>query len=357
MTAWIIRGGRTGEREQWALENGLAGGGFHEVADMTAATNREQVGALVAAGLPDAPGGRIANYTGQLWAMRELISPGDLIVMPMKTTKKVAFGVCTGGYEFDAAEPDPTRRHRIRVDWKTDDITRAAFKDDLLNTINGAMTIFAARKNNGEARLRAVLEHGSDPGAGTSTAATGHSSPPAVSTGSDETEVADVADPNPAPTIQSIRDYVRTYLVENFGTHKLTGLVAQILRMHGFVCDVSPEGPDFGVDIIAGSGPLGLDSPTLIVEVKSEQGPIGATVVRGLKGAMTSHRADQGLLVAWGGLNGPAKQELRNDRLSIRVWDSDDILDQLFAVYHRLPDAVRATLPLKQTWVLDVETD
>ena len=352
MTAWIIRGGRVGEREQWALDNGLAGGGFSEVPDLTDATAREQVHEKVEASFPGAPAGRVSNYVGQLWAMRSLISPGDLIVMPMKTTKTIAFGICSGGYEFDASDPDLNKRHRVRVDWKRHDVTRAAFKDDLLNTINGAMTIFAARKNHGEARLRAVLEHGSDPGAGTSPAR--HPSTPPASTGADEAEVSEIADPNPAPTIQSIRDYVRTYLVENFGTHKLTRLIANILRIHGFVCDVSPEGPDFGVDIIAGSGPLGLDSPTLIVEVKSEQGPIGATVVRGLKGAMTSHRADQGLLVAWGGLNGPAKQELRNDRLSIRVWDSDDVLDQLFSVYDRLPDEVRSSLPLKRAWVLDV---
>jgi restriction system protein len=131
--------------------------------------------------------------------------------------------------------------------------------------------------------------------------------------------------------------------------------VAAILRIRGFVCDVSPPGPDQGVDILAGSGPLGLDSPTLIVEVKSETVQIPAPVVRGLQGAMLSNRSDQGLLVAWGGITKDAKREIRTDRLTMRVWTADDLLDELFDVYDQLPDEYRVSIPLKRAWVLDEE--
>ena len=30
---WLIRAGKAGEREQWALKNGVSGGGFAEVDD------------------------------------------------------------------------------------------------------------------------------------------------------------------------------------------------------------------------------------------------------------------------------------------------------------------------------------
>lgn len=107
---------------------------------------------------------------------------------------------------------------------------------------------------------------------------------------------------------------------------------------------------------MAGSGPLGLDSPTLIVECKSEATPVNSKVVRGLNGAIGTTKADQGLLVAWGGLNKGGHDELRANRLKIRLWDSEDVLDHLFAVYDRLPAETRARLPLKQAWVLDEET-
>jgi len=217
------------------------------------------------------------------------------------------------------------------------------------------MTVFQAEKNQAEARLRAVLVTGVDPGVtnGQETSTPGPTTNPDMS---DDAADKAVIDPTPVPTLETIRDRVRTHLVENFGTHKLTGLIAEILKVEGYTCDVSPEGPDFGVDIIGGRGPLGLDSPTLIVEVKSEAGQIGAPIVRGLQGAMASHKADQGLLVAWAGLNKAATVAIRTDRLSIRVWDAEEVLDHLFGVYDRLPDDVRVRIPLKRAWVLDDET-
>lgn len=356
MTAWIVRAGKYGEREQWALQNGRSGGGWHEVADLTPANTKDKIRAAVDVAFPGAPLGRKANFTGQLWAVRDSIKPGDLVVMPLKTSKKIAIGVCTKGYQYLADEADLNNRHTITVDWKTTDVSRAAIKDDLLNTINGAMTIFQASKHNAETRLRKVMDTGIDHGnSGTSTGnttATVSSHPqPQPHDGAD-----DVVDPDPTPSLEAIRDRVRTFLIENFKGHRLTDLVAAILRVEGYVCDVSPPGPDQGVDIIAGRGPLGLDSPTLIVEVKSEDTPIGSTIVRGLQGAISQHRADQGLLVAWGGLNKPARAEIRTDRLVLRVWEADDIIDHLFDVYDRLPDGIRITIPLKRTWVLDEES-
>ncbi len=347
-----MRAGKVGEREDWALQNQIAGGGFHEVGDLTGAGARDAVKAAVLGAYPDAAAGRQYNFAGQLWALRGTIKPGDVVVMPLKTTKKIAIGICASGYTYRSQEGDSARRHTIGVDWKRTDISRAAVKDDLLNTINGAMTIFQASKNHAEERLRAMIKTGIDSGS----ASLPPSLPKLPADLTPDDTALEVVDPIPAPTMEVIRDRVRTFLVENFLQHKLTHLVADILRVQGYVCDVSPEGPDFGVDIIAGRGPLGLDSPTLIAECNSEAGQIGAQVIRGLQGAMASHKADQGLLVAWGGLNKPATQAIRTDRLTIAVWVDEAVLDHLFAVYDRLPDETRARLPLKRAWVLDEET-
>src|SRR4051812_4132623 len=123
MTAWIIRAGKHGEREQWALANGLAGAGFHEVPDLAPSDTKDKLRGVVDAAFATAPLGRRANFTGQLWALRDSIKPGDLIVMPMKTTKKIAIGECTTGYSFKADEPDQDSRHTIGVDWKVTDVS------------------------------------------------------------------------------------------------------------------------------------------------------------------------------------------------------------------------------------------
>lgn len=105
-SAWVIRSGRHGERDAWALANGCSGGGWHEVPDLTPYTTREQVAAAVASAFGGAGGGRIANYAGQMWALRGRIRSGDLIVLPLKTTRQIALGRATSAYHHLADETD-----------------------------------------------------------------------------------------------------------------------------------------------------------------------------------------------------------------------------------------------------------
>jgi restriction system protein len=343
MTVWGIRAGRAGEREAWCLENGYAGGGWHEIPSLVEAQSRDDVRAILDGARPEDSVAKRNNNTGQLWGLRS-VQPGDIVVMPMKTTKTLAIGRATSGYEY-LDDPDPGRRHVIRVEWTRDDVPRSAIKDDLLYTLGAFMTIFKASRNEAESRFAEVLEHGVDPGSLATTTV------PLTSKDEDDAAEQAVSYPVTVPTLETIRDRVRTHIAENFKGHQLTELVAAILRTRGFVCDVSPPGPDQGVDILAGSGPLGLDSPTLIVEVKSEAGQISAHVVRGLQGAMLSNRAEQGLLVAWGGITKDAGREIRTDRLTMRVWTADDLLDELFDVYDQLPQR-----PTTLTGPIDVRT-
>ena len=61
-----------------------------------------------------------------------------------------------------------------------------------------------------------------------------------------------------------------------------------MLETEGFRCEVLPEGPDKGVDIIASTGLLRLGSPKIVVQVKSEAGPVGAPIVQQLQGGVVS---------------------------------------------------------------------
>lgn len=67
---------------------------------------------------------------------------------------------------------------------------------------------------------------------------------------------------------------------------------------------------------------------------------------------MATYGADQGLLVAWGGITKQARDALRHQHLRIRVWESNDVVDAVLRTYDRLPDDIRSQLPLKRIWVL-----
>jgi len=323
------------------LDSGLSGGGWDQVPDLTACNSKEDIGKLVRATWPAAPEGRIGNYTGQLWALRGRVRPGDLMVMPLHTTKKVALGRVSGAYHYRAAEPEPGKRHVVDVEWIRTDLPRTAIKQDLLFTLGSAMTIFAPSKNNAVTRLEHLLVDGIDPGA----------LGPSPSPGLNASE-QDVDEPELSANIEEVAfDQITVKVSEEFTGHGLADLVAAILEAEGYRCMVSPPGPDGGVDISAGRGPLGLDSPRLLVQVKSG-GQIGAPVVSQLQGVMSTHGADQGLLVAWSGLSKQARDALKNQQLHVRVWEAAEVIDALLRTYDRLPSEIQAAVPLRRVWML-----
>lgn len=115
MSAWIVRHRRNGEHEEWALTHGRAAIGFDEIADMTPISSRIEMRQAVNVAFPADPVMRQVNFTSQLWALRGGIQPGDLVIMPMQTTRKLAIGICTFGYEYLAGEGHH-RRHSVGVD-------------------------------------------------------------------------------------------------------------------------------------------------------------------------------------------------------------------------------------------------
>ncbi|MFG2038428.1 restriction endonuclease [Dactylosporangium sp. NPDC048998] len=74
-------------------------------------------------------------------------------------------------------------------------------------------------------------------------------------------------------------------------------------------------------------------------------------MVTQLHGVMTTHGADQGLLVAWGGPTKPARSALKNQHLRVRVREAPDVVDATLRTYDRLPEAVRARPPLRRAWM------
>ena len=342
--AWTVRTGRHGERDLWALDNGLTGGGWTQIPDLTDVASREDMAALVTQVFGESEkAGAVPNYTGQLWALRARIQPGDLMVLPLKTTQQIAFGRVSGGYEYLAAEPDTSRRHVLRVDWVRTDVPRTAIKQDLLFILGSALTVFESSRNDAAWRLERILETGIDPGARTSGV------PVAVA------DADSVAAPESLGTGQQLEDFASTRILtliqEGFAGHDLARLVEAVLVADGFVCERKPPGADGGVDVLAGRGPLGLDSPRVVVQVKSESTPVGDPVVQTLQGAITRFNADQALLVAWGGVNRQAEKFLETTKFQIRVWDSGDLMAAIYRVYPDLPADIRSELPLKQIWI------
>ena len=67
----------------------------------------------------------------------------------------------------------------------------------------------------------------------------------------------------------SARDKIAELIGRRFKGHHMAWLVEKVLQAQGYTTYRSPEGPDYGIDIMAAPGPLGFGQPRIVVQVKS----------------------------------------------------------------------------------------
>ena len=341
---YLVRAGGDGEDENYALDNGLAIIRFTEYPSLAAAKDYDAVLEVVKATDPGLKPRAAGNYAGQLWAFAVAMQPGDIVVLPRKLTSQIALGRVKGPYRQDNI--DGCMRHVREVEWIRPDIPRSVFGQDLLYSFGAFMTVCTITRNYAEERVAAVLAGKPDPGFVLSPGKT-----PKAGTVADDSEAQgyDLA--------LAANDQIVAHIQSRFQGHALAKLVDAVLVADGWSTKLSPPGPDGGIDIFAGRGPFGLDAPRLCVQVKSQNSPADVTVYRTLQGAMQSYKAEQGLLVCWGGFNKVVLNEARQGHFTVRLWESRDLVEAIYRTYDKLPAEIQAELPLKRVWMLVQEGD
>jgi predicted Mrr-cat superfamily restriction endonuclease len=81
MAVWLVRAGKYGEREGFALERKVATIGWSLIPDLTLYDSRQAVRAILEERYPSEAAGTIANWTGQLWRFATEIAPGDVVAI------------------------------------------------------------------------------------------------------------------------------------------------------------------------------------------------------------------------------------------------------------------------------------
>jgi restriction system protein len=342
---YLTRGGKHGEDEEYALEHGLAIIGYKDVPSLEGAAEHEAVLKIVEGSLPGKKPRAVTNIAGQLWTFAVAIKKGDIVILPRKATSQIAVGRVTGPYRYQKVSGEP--RHTRQIEWVRPDVPRTAFEQDLLHSFGAFMTVCNISRNDAERRVAAVLAGKTDPGpGGTLDRARRPAAAPAPLT------------PEAVPDLgQLAHDQIVAHIQARFAGHALATLIDAVLRADGWVTKLSPPGADGGVDILGGRGPLGLDDPRLCVQVKSQNSPADVTVYRTLQGTMQTFKAEQGLLVCWGGFNKVVVAEAKQGHFTVRLWDSRDVVEAIYRTYERLPAEIQAELPLKRVWMLVPEED
>ncbi|KAF0186565.1 MAG: restriction endonuclease [Hyphomonadaceae bacterium] len=331
MTLWVVRAGKQGEREAIAIENNCVLAGWVEFSkDLSSLGDLQALrNALSETYAGEIKSNVISNWAGQLDAFRSAMKIGDIVVMPRKGQPFLSIGEIAGNYEFDLSAP-PGAMHRRKVRWLDLSFPRNSLDQDILYSFGSLLTVFRPRAPQVEDRVRGALKG--------KTAQVGPES---------QAEDPSIVD------LESLgRDQIVEVISRRYMGHGLAVLVDEILIADGFSTRRSPPGADGGVDILAGKGALGLEAPTIAVQVKSGSRPTDAATVRELQGVISRFGADYGLFVSWAGYTPAAEREAVRDFYKVRLWSGKELIDALLDRYDRLSPAFRAELPLKQVWAV-----
>jgi restriction system protein len=342
MSIWVTRCGRYGEHESRFLEDSRIYMTWERIdgRDLSNCTTYEEFKDLLREDFPEQSERSIGNWAGQISLFATGMEIGDWVLVPRKSNSTIAVGEVRSGYLYDESAEKPYR-HSRRIEWLAQEVSRESFAQDLRFSLGSSLTIFGVARNDAETRIRAMGDGG-------------WNSPSTSEVQVDE-EVFDETEPI-VDYEELARDEIAALIIERFHGHAMQRLVQSILEAQGYQTYNSPPGPDHGIDILAGQGPLGFGRPRICVQVKSG-GASDRPTLDQLIGTMQHVNADHGLLVSWGGFTRNAQRELPSQYFKVRLWGRDELLDAIFEHYDNLDEEIKAEIPLKRIWTIATTDD
>lgn len=337
MSIWLFRAGRNGEYESKFLEDKriyLTWDGLN--VDLSGYQDRDKLLQKLTEMYSGEKPNTIRNWASQIYPIAHRIEKGDWIVLPSKMSSTIHFGKVVGDYTFDGDASNPYFHYRS-VDWFATDIPRNNFDQDILYSFGAFMTVCKITRNDAEQRIKDMAANNWKV----------KSAPQKVFADADDIETVSQTNIEEAS-----RDAISKYIIQKFQGYKMEQLISEILKAKGFTVYHSKQGADGGKDILAAGGEMGFGSPKICVQVKSHDTPVDRPTLDQLGGVMNKVGAEYGLLVSWSGFKSSVEQERGNQFFRIRLWDANDVIDELFNNYDKLSSDLQAEIPLKRIWML-----
>lgn len=158
-----MRAGRSGERDEEALREGLAIVGWDDVPDLSEFETKNHLRSYLLHVYQNRTPYVVGNWTGQLWRFSHEMGAGDLVVMPLKSTSQVAIGEVVGPYRY-RTDAKPGFRHVQPVRWLRTDVDPAEFDPDLRSSMGSLLTVCQLTRHEAPQRIEAIAGKRPDPG-------------------------------------------------------------------------------------------------------------------------------------------------------------------------------------------------
>ena len=336
MSIWVIRGGKFGEYENRFINESkvyLTRDGFKT--DLNKIAEQPDLRTVLDDFYPTLPSSKLASWSDQIWSFAHDIQQKDWIIVPSKLSPVLHVAEITGEYNYEKNNSDPYY-HSRDIKWIEKDIPRGYFPTDILYQLGGFKDVFNADAVEKVFHTMADNEW--------------------AQTKDDETSYEQMNEL--IALLQEIsRDQIAQLIRTKFKGHRLAKLVKALMEAKGYTTHMgSSDEAGSELDILAARGGMGFDDDARIcIQVKADDIPV-ATLDKFL-GTMNDVGANYGLLVSWGGFKSNVEQERSNEFFKVRLWNQNDLIDQVLTHYEELDNYIKGEIPLKSFWTIASDLD
>ena len=156
MTLFLARAGKFGENENYFLENNEICMIWQELSDVNLSNikTQEQLKEILLNTYQEQLKS-VPNWASQIWIHLNKMKIGDLVILPLKNSRKIAIGKIISDYIFDPKKKPYS--HIRKVEWIKKEIPRTSFDQDLLYSFGAFKTFCEINRNDAESRIKAFL--------------------------------------------------------------------------------------------------------------------------------------------------------------------------------------------------------
>lgn len=338
---WVIHIGNNDRIAKRVQEEGFICIGWTRMGDLTPFDTRDEARDACKRTYPDASDAKVRSSFGQPYRFAHKMRIGDLVVYPIKGSRNLYIGRISGDYVWrgdDADLRDNDYCNTRPIEWLRKDVPRIAFSAAALHSFGSFASI--STSDDFLEEVQTVLR-------GEAVEPVERARPSlAGETDTSDDEVDDEAVHPAADSEQETQDYLLkswSRTGQDFET-----VVAAVFRAMGYTARVQGGTHDRGLDVVAHPDPLGVQSPLMKIQVKSDTGTVGGPAVNQLRGLLNP--GEKGILVGLGGFSNDAKHVQQNSGNLVLI-DGERFVELFLEHYDRLDPEMRNRFPLKRVYL------
>jgi restriction system protein len=320
----MIRAGDNNELIPIWKNQGIASIGWHKLGDPKQYRSKEELVSKADNVYRDEKPQSRNSWVNQVWRFSREIQKGDRVISYSKEKREYIVGTVTEPHFYSESFDDPHYPNNIRVNWENNTVDRDSLSQAAKNSLGSVLTIFRVDQWGNE--IENLLNN-----------------PHLSQTEIDNEAVEDeIVEDLVAKAFTMIEDKV-----DKLDPWEMQELVGGLLQAMDYNVQISPKGPDGGVDVLAFKDAFGFEKPVIKVQVKHRKNSASAPEIQQLLGANPIDA--NSLFVSTGGFTSHAEAVAKHN--SVRLVDLEELVRLIVKWYEKMPNDKRVLLPLQKMYV------